>query len=107
MVDVKELSKLTPDELAKVQSVISLFHLLGLSDEDINVLPEVLKNWRQAVDTLNAHTVDLANLKQILPSRQSKDSDASLDTPENIRLMFGFGESPERVDFNSDKGGKP
>lgn len=107
MVDVKELSKLTPEELTKVQSVISLFHLLGLSDEDIAILPEVLKNWRQAVDTLNAHTVDLANLKQISPSRQSKNSDTSLDTPENIRLMFGFGESPERVDFNSDKGGKP
>lgn len=107
MVDVKELSKLTPEELAKVQSVISLFHILGLSDEDIAILPEVLKNWRQAVDTLNAHTVDLANLKQVFPSGQSKNPDTSIDTPENIRLMFGFGESPERVDFNSGKGGKP
>lgn len=107
MVDVKELSKLTPEELTKVQSVISLFHLLGLSDEDIQILPEVLKNWRKAVDTLNAHTVDLGNLKQVFSSGQSKNPDTSLETSENIRRMFGFGESPERVDFNSDKGGKP
>ena len=107
MVDVKELSKLTPEELTKIQSVISLFYLLGLSDEDIALLPEVLKNWRKAVDTLNAHTVDLANLKQGLPTGQPNNLDTSLDTPENLRHMFGFGESPERVDFNSDKGGKP
>lgn len=107
MADVSELAKLTPAELEKIQSVIKLFHLLGLTDEDISILPEVLKNWRKAVDTINAHSLDLQNFKKSLSSNSADKSDASMNSAEAMQKMVGFGESPERVDFNSDKGGKP
>lgn len=107
MADVSELAKLTPAELEKIQAVISLFHLLGLTDEDISILPEVLKNWRKAVDTINAHSLDLQNFKKSLSSNNADKSGASMNSAEAMQMMVGFGESPERVDFNSDKGGKP
>lgn len=106
MVDVKALKELDAERLAKIQAVIDLFHVLGLSDEEISLLPQVLKNWPKVVETINAHSVDLANLKQGVPSGKTKNLDTSLDTPDNLRQMIGFGESPERVNF-SDGGDRP
>ena len=107
MTDVSELMKLDSESLTKVQSVISLLHLLGLSDEDIALLPEVLKNWRKMVDTVNAHSIDLANVKRSVSSNKPDKSGVNLNSAEAMQRMVGFGESAERVDFSSDKGGKP
>lgn len=106
MVDVKALKELDAERLAKIQAVIDLFHVLGLSDEEISLLPQVLKNWPKVVETINAHSIDLANLKQSMPNGKQKSTDTALDTPENIRQMFGFGETSEKVQF-SDGGGRP
>lgn len=100
MVDVKELNSMSAKDFAKVKSVIALFHLLGLSDEDISMIPEILRNWRKLVDTVNIHSYDLANLKQSSFKQKGGNVDISSETPENIRNMFGFGESLEKVSFN-------
>lgn len=99
MADVSEIAKLTPEQLDKVQSVISLFHILGLTDEDISLLPQVLKLWPKVVDTVNAHSIDLSNLKRSMASDKSQNLNTNLDTPENIRSAIGFGSNVERVVF--------
>lgn len=106
MADVSELAKLTPAELEKIQSVIKLFHLLGLSDEDISLLPQVLKNWRKVVDTINAHSNDLTALKRGLSNGQSKDSDASSDNGDTMRVLVGFDNMSENVKLGDMKGGR-
>lgn len=98
MAAVSEIMKLDADKLKEVQSAISLFHLLGLTDEDIALLPQVLKNWQLVVKNLNDMAVDLANLKQSTLAKKGR-ADTSLDTPENIRSLIGFEETTERVRF--------
>lgn len=101
MVDVSEISKLSPEELGKVQSVISLFHLLGLSDEDISLLPQVLKNWPKVVEVINGHSEDLERLKGLVTANKGQDElDKIADTPDNIRSAFGFGSRTENVRFD-------
>ncbi len=107
MVDVKELSKLSPEELEKIQSVISLFHLMGLSDEDISILPEVLKNWPMLVKNLNLLMNDVVQMKgelvRVSGDKIIKGND--VDTSDNIRESIGFGSSVERVFFNKNEDG--
>lgn len=103
MVDVSKLNELTPEELKEIQSIISLFHLLGLTDEEISRLPQVLKNWPLVASNINAMAADLANVKSEV-SRLSMPSVAdSEDTNDNIRKSVGFGANPETVFF--DMGG--
>ena len=106
MVDVKTLANMSEEDLRKVQAVIALFALLGITEKQLSLLPEILANWPIMVNNINAMTVDLANLKQSLSSGKSGHLDTSLDTPDNIRDMVGFGVNRELVNFG-DKGGKP
>lgn len=102
MVDVSELSKLTPERLEKAQAVIDLFHLLGLSDEEISLLPVVLRNWGKVVDTINAHSEDLERVKSVVTANKGQQElDAASDTPDNIRSAFGFGVRAESVNFGA------
>ena len=105
MADVSEIAKLSPEKLKEIQSVISLFHLLGLTDEDIEKLPIVLRNWDKAVNTINAHSQDLENIRSSLSKNGNGRKDAEGDTPDSLRSMIGFDSSPEVVNFG-DKGGR-
>lgn len=105
MVDVKRLAEMDADELAKVQSVISLFALLGVDEKGLALLPEMIANWPIVVKNMNAMAADLANLKQSVSSGENGGSDASLDTADAIRDMIGFGVNRESVVFGG-KGGK-
>lgn len=102
MVDVSEISKLSPEELGKVQSVISLFRLLGLTDEDISLLPQVLKNWPKVVEVINGHSEDLERIKGLVTANKGQDELEKIadDTPDNIRSAFGFGSRTENVRFD-------
>lgn len=101
MADVSELAKLTPAELEKIQAVISLFHLLGLTDEDISILPEVLKNWRKAVDTINAHTEDLVAIKRSISLGKADKGKASMNGADEMQMMVGFGMAKEKIFFDN------
>ncbi len=97
MADVSEIMKLTPEELAEVKSSIRLFHILGMTDEEISLLPQIAKNWGIVVSNMNAMATDLADLRSRLSTSGGKREDGSLDTDENIRRSFGFGENAESV----------
>lgn len=97
-----ELSKLTPKELRAVQAAIRLFHILGLTNEQIEKLPEVLSNWPTVVTNMNAMAQDLYALKQQverLITEKAPARDISADTDENIRDSIGFGANPELTQF--------
>lgn len=97
-----ELSKLTPKELKAVQSVIRLFHILGLTNDQIEKLPEVLSNWPTVVTNMNAMAQDLFILKQqverLAPEKNSA-KDISADTDINIRNSIGFDKNTELTQF--------
>lgn len=105
MADVSEIAKLTPEELGKVQAVITLFHILGLTDADIEKLAIILKNWDKLVNTVNAHSTDLQNIRSSLSKNGNGRKDAEGDSPDSLRSMIGFDSSPEVVNFG-DKGGR-
>ena len=100
MVDVSELAKLDQEKLEKIQSVISLFHLLGLSDEDIALLPQVLKLWPTVVKNMNLMAQDLAIVKQ---GFATKDGKGEGDPAINLQKLVGFDSNIENVNF--DEGG--
>lgn len=94
---------MTRKDLKGVKSALALFHLLGLTDEQISLLPQVLANWPTVVKNMNAMAADLATVKAEI-SRGPQSGDAPhLDTEENIRRSVGFGSHVELVSF--DEGG--
>ena len=104
MVEIKKLKEMSPEKLEKVQSVIDLFNLLGITDEQIALLPQVLANWPTIVKNMNAMANDLATLK--MASAKKAESGDNLDTDESIRESVGFGNHAEMVFFDEDGGKK-
>ena len=104
MVEIKKLKEMSPEKLEKVQSVIDLFNLLGITDEQIALLPQVLANWPTIVSNMNAMAQDLATLK--MSSARKSESGDNLDTEESLRESVGFGKHTEMVFFGEDGGDK-
>lgn len=104
MADVSEIRNLTPERLEKVQAVLDLFRLLGLSDEEISLLPQVLKNWPIVVSNINAFSSDLVAIKSDVARLSVKRAgqDTGVDTEENIRESIGFGNHPEIINFGTE-----
>lgn len=100
MADVSEIMKLKPKDLKNVQAIFSFLHLLGLTDEQIKLIPEILKNWPTIVKNMNEMVVDLASLKQGTSKDKPQAPDDSAETPDNIKNMIGFNETAERVNFS-------
>ena len=102
----KEIENLTPKELKEVQSVLRLLHILGLSNEQIEKLPEVLSLWPRVVNNMNKMAEDLFEVKSEV-ARMVKEKaplpDISADTDENIRSSIGFGSSPELTLFGGGR----
>ena len=102
MADVSEIRQLTPERLEKIQAVLDLFRLLGITDEELARLPQVLKNWPTAVSNMNAFSAELSEAKARLDAlsiRKSAAEEIAADTDENIRRSFGFGDASELVNF--------
>ena len=101
MVDIKKLHDMTSEDLGKIQAVIDLFALLGVSEADLANLPEVLANWGKVKDNLNAMVVDVSNLKADVAHLVANGGKSSKDTetPENLQQSVGFGSATERVLF--------
>lgn len=98
MADVSELAKLSPEKLEKVQSIIALFHLLGMTDEDIGNLVDMAKKWPIVVKNMNAMAEDLVLLKQGAAVKSSEKA-KEFDNEESLRLMVGFDSRVEEVKF--------
>lgn len=105
MADVSELAKLDPEKLGKIQSIISLFHLLGMTDNDIENLVEMAKKWPTVVKNMNAMAYDLTLLKQGAAAKDEKGTDGG-ENDESLRLLVGFGSRAEDVSFDGEGGGK-
>lgn len=107
--DVSELAKLDPEKLEKIQSVLALFHLFGLSDEEISRLPQVLKNWPIVVKNLNDMGQDLFLVKKSIMGKNASGANPEIDSEDSLRKMVGFDSHVENVVFNeggNDNGGK-
>jgi hypothetical protein len=106
----QELAKLNRGQLKTLQAVLSLLHILGLSDEQINALPQILTNWPTMAKNMNAMSADLIEIKKkicTLEDRKNgdeKDPDPKgMDTAENIKTSGGLGKDVERINY--EKGG--
>lgn len=100
MVEIKKLKEMSPEELEKVQSVLDTFNLLGITDEQIALLPQVLALWPTIVNNMNLMAQDLATLK-LATGKKEKQSE-SLDTEEAIRKSVGFDNHTEMVFFDEE-----
>jgi len=104
---ISELSKLSPRELKQVKSVVTFFHMIGLTDEDINLLPQIVKNWPAVAKNINLFGKQIIEMKgdiEDLETRggnKNKDGKSS-DTTANIRQSVGIGSDIQRVHFNFD-----
>lgn len=107
MVDFSEIMKLKPRQLKKIQAISSFLRVLGLTDEEIKSIPEIIKNWPTIVKNMNHMVVDVANIKTALGSQKSSDDNdsKSLETPDNIKESIGFGVNIERVDYSKCNSG--
>ncbi len=101
MVDIRTLHNLTSEDLGKIQAVIDLFALLGISEEDLANLPEVLANWGTVKKNLNLLVKDVADLKTQVATLIANGGKGSKETenPENLQQSVGFGSATERVLF--------
>ena len=107
MVDVSELEKLSPEELKAAQEAIALFRLLGLSNEDISMLPKIVKQWPKLIEIVNGHSDDLTSLRmQINKNEKPVKPNAKPETPDSLREMVGFDSHVESVTLPLF-GGKP
>lgn len=101
MVDVSEIAKMDSEKLEKVQSVIALFHLLGITDEEIALLPQVLKNWPTIVSNMNGMTKDMVEMKNsIARLKPRSENKGEPDDATALQNMVGFDSSIEKVSFN-------
>lgn len=103
---VEEIKGLSPKQLKQMQSVIALLHCLGVTDKQIELIPQVLSNWETVVKNMNAYTSDLANIKRRVETLEQyadepKGMDVSADTSGNIRKGAGIGSDVERVLFGA------
>lgn len=106
---IKELSNLSNKELKQVKSVITFFHLLGMTDEQIASLPQVLSNWPIVAKNMNAMSKDLIEVKSMISDLSARNGsksadDKKLDTSENIKEASGIGKDIERINFGSFSG---
>ena len=101
MVNVKTLHNLSSEDLGKIQAVIGLFELLGITEEDLARLPEVLANWDMVKKNLNLMVADVSTLKEQVATLIANGGKSSKDneTPENLQQSVGFGSATERVLF--------
>lgn len=93
MADVSEIAKLDSEKLEKIQSVISLFHLLGLTDKDIENLVNIAKGWPTIVKNMNAFSEELDRLSRIAGNK--KDTTSSIQ--ESMAKMVGFDSHAENI----------
>jgi len=77
---VTEISKMSPEDLEKVQSVIALFRLLGMTDSDIENLAAAAKAFPRIVETQNAIVRDQQAINaEISKLRQAKAASEAAD----------------------------
>lgn len=106
MADFSEIMKLTPRQLKKAKEVAVFLKLLGLSDEDIKLIPQIIRNWPIVVKNMNDMSADFANFKMQLADKDDKNKDKDdFETPASIRQGIGFGENAENVDYSKCRGG--
>lgn len=104
MAVASEISKIDADTLEKVKTVITLFHMIGITDEMLDKLPQILASWPTVVSNMNAMVEDLNKLKMAVYQQKPAVNQNSGDTPENLRKAVGFGETIERVVFEKGDG---
>lgn len=92
---VSEIAKLKGKDLKEVQGVIAMLHLLGLSDDDIESLVEIAKNWKTIASNMNLFSEELGNIKRKI-GIDDKDSNES-ETTSNYRDFVGFGTNAELI----------
>lgn len=102
----QELAKLNRGQLKTLQAVLSLLHILGLSDEQINALPQILTNWPTMAKNMNAMSADLIEIKKkicTLEDRKNGDEKEhdpkGMDTADNIKESGGLGKDVERIHY--------
>ena len=107
MADFSEIMKLTPRQLRKVKAISAFLKLLGLSDAEIELIPQIIKNWPTIVKNMNEMAADFAEFKLTLGVKDDKKADGAddFDTPSSIRKGIGFGVDTENVDYRKCKGG--
>ena len=104
MADVSEIMKLDERKLKEVQAAVLLLHLLGLSDDDISLLPQIVKSWPTVVKNMNAMAEDLAKLRQALSEGKPDGKASQADSAGELQKMIGFGSATELVTFGADGG---
>lgn len=106
MADFSEIMKLTPRQLKKAKEIAVFLKLLGLSDKDIELIPQIIKNWPTIVKNMNEMSADFASFKLQLANQDNKnDGGDDFETPASIRKGIGFGETAENVDYSQIRGG--
>ena len=90
----KQLESLTPQDLENAKSALTMLRLLGLSDDDINALPEIISGYK----SLKAKV-------EVLESRLG-NSDCSPKPAdiEKIASAVGFGIPVKQLDLSLGKG---
>ena len=97
MVNVEEIEQLTPKQLEEIQSVMRLFHLMGLTNDDITSLAQILKEWPTYVKNMNEMGADLVRIKRILSEQSGKNG--VIDSEDALRKAVGFDNNAENVRF--------
>lgn len=95
MADVSEISKMSSKELKQVQGAIAMFHILGLTDDDIKSLVVMAKQWETIVSNMNAFSNELIAIKRKIGS--GKGENGGSDAPEDYKDLVGFDSHSELI----------
>lgn len=97
---IDTIKNLTPKQLKEVQSVLALFSLMGITDEQLAKLPIILSNWGKMADNLNKMAVDLIDARKRIAELESKvagNQDKTKKDGSSIASMVGLGKPS--IDF--------
>lgn len=101
----ERIAKLKRSELREAKEIIAAFELLGISKEQLDLLPQILANWPTVAKNMNLFSSDLVDVKKRVSNLETRRSSESGGRDEddsygNIRKSVGLGSDIERVAFS-------
>ncbi|MCI1244474.1 MAG: hypothetical protein LKG11_00740 [Bacilli bacterium] len=102
---VKAFDGMSKREIKAAKAAISLFRLLGMTDEEIDMVPKAVRMLPRIIEQQNQIISDQKDINDRIIRMSKGDSGNRTMTLEDAAKALGLGEAPNAIDVKLGKKG--